>query len=39
MEPESPCQASKSEAAEGSVRSFDTESAMPERRLGPLQHK
>jgi hypothetical protein len=30
MEPESPRQASKYEAAESSVRSSDTESAMPE---------
>jgi hypothetical protein len=30
MEPESPRQASKSKAAEGSARSSDTESAMPE---------
>jgi hypothetical protein len=34
MEPESPRQASKSEATEGSVRSSDTESAMPETSGG-----
>jgi hypothetical protein len=34
MEPESSRQASKSEAAEGSVRSSDTESAMPETSGG-----
>jgi hypothetical protein len=34
MEPESPRQASKSEAPEGSARSFDTESAMPETSGG-----
>jgi hypothetical protein len=34
MEPESPCQASKSKAAESSVRSSDTESAMPETSGG-----
>jgi hypothetical protein len=34
MEPESPRQASKSEAAEGSARSSDTESAMPETSGG-----
>jgi hypothetical protein len=34
MEPESPRQASKSEAAEGSARSSDMESAMPETSGG-----
>jgi hypothetical protein len=34
MEPESPRRASKSEAAEGSARSSDTESAMPETSGG-----
>jgi hypothetical protein len=34
MEPESPCQASKSEAAESSARSSDTESAIPETSGG-----
>jgi hypothetical protein len=34
MEPESPRQASKSEAAEGSARSSDTESAIPETSGG-----
>jgi hypothetical protein len=34
MEPESPRHASKSEAAEGSARSSDTESAMPKTSGG-----
>jgi hypothetical protein len=34
MEPESPCQASKSEAAESSARSSDIESAIPETSGG-----